>query len=220
MKTLSQRIVFARIVVALTASVLAGPTHAWDPIRDLTGKNLSNHIDDAFDRTRNSVEKFFHNPVEYILSRPERLFSEVCALPAQVMNYDFEGQVGRGHQLYSLPWELIRDVQQFYSTNLANVRFAVNVRTFNGNAVTVGNTIYFPRVIDLSNRGDLYWMLHELEHTVQYQHRPRAAKLCEYTLKAISHLSTTNHDWEHAADRKAGFVLEQLDWMYGFRVGW
>ncbi len=209
----------ASLLVAGSTFLTANVAYAWDPIRDLTGENLGNHLDNARDRTLNSINKFIDDPIEWIVTRPERLFTEVCAFPTQVMNYNFRGQVSGNHQMYSLPPQLIYDIQRFYSTDLSSVRFAVNVHTFNGNAVTIGNAIYFPRTINLNNRGDLFWMLHELEHTVQYQHRPRAAKLCEYTLKAISHMSTTNHDWEHAADRKAHFVLHQIDMMVGYTYG-
>src|SRR6266511_797682 len=65
----------------------------------------------------------------------------------------------------------VRDVQPFYEVDLRAVRFATGINTGHGAAVTYGNRIYFPRQIDLNYRDDLMWMLHELEHVVQYKRR-------------------------------------------------
>lgn len=70
-------------------------------------------------------------------------------------------------------WERLPDdfkscYREYYS-NLDNVRYATNVNTVHGSAITVGSEIYFPKDINLSNPDDRRWILHELEHVRQYQ---------------------------------------------------
>ena len=182
--------------------------YAWDPVRDLTGRTLKQHAERALKRTGNSLEKFVDNPLEYALERPLRVLQEVCAVPTNVLRYNYHRQVRNWQRL---PPALIDYVQPFYGVDLRNVRFAENVRTINASAVTMGNLIYFKGTIDLDNDDDLFLVLHELEHTVHYRNETRSARLCEYSLKAVG--SGFNHDdidWERAADRKANYVLDQL----------
>ncbi len=71
----------------------------------------------------------------------------------------------------SLPPELIRILApQYPRTDLGRVRYAENIDTIHGQAITIGDRIYFPTSIDLRNtESHFYWLLHELEHVGQYR---------------------------------------------------
>jgi len=72
-------------------------------------------------------------------------------------------------------WKVLPDdfkacYRKYYSFNLDDVRYATNVNTVHGQAITVDSQIYFPTDINLStSRDDKHWMFHELEHVRQYQ---------------------------------------------------
>lgn len=77
-------------------------------------------------------------------------------------------QQGNG-RWQTLPDDFKACYREHYSFNLDDVRFATNVNTIHGQGITVDSQIYFPRDINLSDRVDRHWMLHELEHVRQYQ---------------------------------------------------
>lgn len=59
---------------------------------------------------------------------------------------------------------------EFSSIDLDKVRFADNINTWHGQAITVYHDIYFPIAkFDITKRSHIRWMIHELEHVVQYQ---------------------------------------------------
>lgn len=209
----NRRSAFIVSLILLAHLLCSSRAYALDPVREATGRTLKQHVERAIKRTGKSLEKFVDNPIEYALERPMRFFQETCAAPANMLRYNHQRQVKNWERL---PRALINDVQRFYrGVNLDNVRFAENVRTINAPAVTMGNLIYFRGRIDFGRDDDLWLVLHELEHTVQYRNEPRSAKLCEYTLKAFS--SGFNHDdidWERAADRKADYVMDRLYEMW------
>ena len=69
----------------------------------------------------------------------------------------------------SIPSKLRRVIETKYpKVLLSRVRYAENINTIHGSAITVGNNIYFPTSININNRSDLHWLLHELEHVSQY----------------------------------------------------
>jgi hypothetical protein len=117
--------------------------------------------------------------------------------------------------------EFIADVQPFYSIDLRQVRFAENIDTVHGQAITVGYEIFFPSDIDLDDDDDFKLMLHELEHVVQYRGRGGVEPfLAEYLLKStgqvISRRSFNVHDYidiENAAINKANIVFRRI-------IGW
>jgi hypothetical protein len=176
---------------------------AIDPIRDLTGKRLDQHAQGV----ANSLEKWRRRPINYPIERAQEVFFDVCSTPQKGYREYLRSQVGRW---WSLPDDLVVAIQRYYpEVNLRSVRFAMGVRTANGAATTFGTDIYFPRQIYYSNAGDLHWMLHELEHTVQYARRSSDSEfLCEYAAKLLGRgLQDESTDIERAADRKADFVL-------------
>jgi hypothetical protein len=59
--------------------------------------------------------------------------------------------------------------RRHYGINLDEVKYATNINTGHGQAITVGKEIYFPTDINLDDPDGLHWMLHELEHVRQYQ---------------------------------------------------
>lgn len=76
----------------------------------------------------------------------------------------------------SLPDALISALEAsgaYDTIDLSKVRYAENADTRpreKGNAITLAYEIFFPYDIDLLNsRDDVHWMLHELEHTIQYE---------------------------------------------------
>lgn len=203
-------IVTAKVTLLVTLAGVTFSAEAWDPVRDLTGRTLKQHAERRIDRIQNSTEKFLHNPFDYTVNLPLKLMGEVCgAIPQNYEGY-LHGQVGTW---WTLPPDLIAAVQRYYSVNLQGVRFAVNIRTSNGAAQTFGNSIYFPYAINFANPHDLRWMLHELEHVVQYSGSSwgQSGKLCEYMWKGItSGFDPNSHSMEQAADRKADFVMHML----------
>jgi hypothetical protein len=81
---------------------------------------------------------------------------------------EFLLQQGNG-RWQRLPDDFKTCYREHYRFNLDDVRFATNVNTIHGQGITVDSQIYFPRDINLSDRTDRRWMLHELEHVRQYQ---------------------------------------------------
>jgi hypothetical protein len=76
-----------------------------------------------------------------------------------------------------LPLWLKLVLQEFdvYDVDLNKVCYAEGINTLqDDNAITLGNNIHFPRSINLDRydegaRGDIHWILHELQHVVQYK---------------------------------------------------
>jgi hypothetical protein len=67
--------------------------------------------------------------------------------------------------------------------------------------VTLVKAIYVSHGIDWSNPNHRWLIFHELEHTEHYKGETRAAKLCEYSLKALgTGMEHDRIDWERAAD--------------------
>ena len=190
--------------------VLLAPavTFAWDPVKDLTGRSLKGQIDHHIDKLDHATQQFLHNPLKYTVSLPGKFMAGVCATVPNLYEGTLAGQVGNW---YSLPPELINAVQSQYSVDLSGVRYSKNIRTSNGDAQTFGNFIYFPYQVDLSNRDNLWVMLHELEHVVQYAHATSGSDgwICEYLGKAIgAGFQHDSMDMEQAADRKANYLID------------
>lgn len=199
------------VIVIASICLIASPANAWDPIRDLTGKTLKQHVESAAERTVNSAEKFLHNPIEYLASRPARILSEVCAAPINGYRTFMNGQAQA--QWRTLPADFVRAAQPFYSTNLWEVRYTENAATPAGNAMVMGKSIYFPRPVNFNNPSDVHWMLHEIEHVVQFDgaEHGRSGEICNYMMHALgAGLQHDNIAAEQAADRKADYVLANM----------
>jgi uncharacterized membrane protein len=120
-----------------------------------------------------------------------------------------------------LPRRFINEAQKHYSINLDNIQYAENIETWHGAAITIENRIYFPIMINLQDQSDVYWMLHEIEHSVQYARRGGYKSLMsEYAIKSVAKIienqSVNVHDYndlERAADRKASYAVNEVSSM-------
>ncbi len=206
---------FILFCAVVASSILcAVPALAWDPVRDLTGRTVKQHVEHKADKAGVAAKKFLRNPVDYLVHLPESLIADVCSAPAQYYENTLRGQAGNGWR--ALPPVFVDAMQGAYSVNLASVRYAVRINTANGEAQTFGRWIYFPSNIDLSTYDDLKWMLHELEHVVQYSGASYgyAGSVCEYMAKSVgSGFQHDKIDWERAADAKAAWTID-----YAFQV--
>jgi hypothetical protein len=119
----------------------------------------------------------------------------------------------------ALPCTLIAVAQPHYpQIDLTRVRFAHNVRTVHGRAITWHYHMFFPWNVDLTQKGDVFVMLHELEHVVQYEVRgSEEAFLREYIQKALDLARATGNwrvhgdiDLERAAQAKARRVFAKV----------
>jgi Domain of unknown function (DUF4157) len=124
-----------------------------------------------------------------------------------------------GSNARTLPDEFISPIQQFYSVNLRNVRYATNINTIHGSNITIGNMIYFVNDIDFNDSADAQLAYHELEHVVQYARRGGIEPfLAEYILKAGGSILRggnsidihDNIDLERAAISKAAQVANAV----------
>jgi hypothetical protein len=198
---------FRKLFLCVAFLLIGNDALAWDPVKQLTGKNLTNLLKDKADKAARATEKFIDDPVGYAFSLPKSVLADICSAPIQYYEGTLAGQAsGRWR---NLPPLLIQVVQPYYVNDLSGVRYAEGIRTSNGEAQTFGKLLYFPRNLNLMSAQDMYWMLHELEHTSQYAGSNEATKLCEYMAKSIgSGLQHDDIDWERAADRKADHVID------------
>ena len=111
-----------------------------------------------------------------------------------------------------LPESFVSAAQSIYTgVNLKSVRYSTNINTLHGQAITIENSIFFPRNIDFSNYDDVEWMIHELEHVLQYQRKGGLENFIpEYLVKGLGKIiqkrSFNIHDFidiERAAIEKA-----------------
>src|SRR5271166_760365 len=109
------------------------------------------------------------------------------------------GESGNG-RWRGIPSEIANGVAQYYpDVNISAVRLAMGVNTVHGQAITIGNDIFFPRELDLSTKGDQQFLFHELEHVGQYARRGGVRPfLAEYIAKipgkVIANRSFEIHD--------------------------
>lgn len=188
----------------LTATLLMTVTvHAWDPFKDLTGKRLDEHHQSL----ANSADKFRRNPGKYAVNRAQEIAEDICAQPVRAY-VAFVRHPGSG--LKPLPHNFISSAQPFYNVDLRNVRYSEGANVVNADALTDKGNIYVRGRINWNNPSNIYLMLHELEHVVQYSQRGggRSRLQCEYALKSIGNgFQHDSIDMERAADRKANHVL-------------
>lgn len=213
---------YSLLVFTVTAALLVTSNNAfaWDPVRDLTGRNLTNLLKDKLVKTRQAAGKFVNNPIEYALHLPASVFADVCSAPVQWYGGTLAGQANGKWK--ELPPELLQAIQSEYSNNLTAVRYAEGIGTVNASGQTFGNLIYLRQTLDLSNPDDMHLLLHELEHTSQYARASgEAIRLCEYMGKSVgSGFRHDNIDWERAADRKADSLLgTAMQAMYRSTIG-
>jgi hypothetical protein len=161
-------------------------------------------------------------PAPRVLRQPtEQDISGTAALPFAPIIARYKRHLfGQGEGRWqALPCALIAVAQPHYpQIDLARVRFAHNVRTVHGRAITWHYHMFFPWNVDLTQKGDVFVMLHELEHVVQYEVRGgEEAFLREYIQKALD-LARAAGNWrvhgdidlERAAQAKARRVFAKV----------
>lgn len=219
----------ARVMVVFAAIGLVADTTSEagilrDVVKKTTGvdlpqtpkvfKDVDDWRHDRMEETWTEVEEqadtFLDNPLEYPLVLAQELMGKACASPVRLYEEGLRAQAAGRWK--GLPEALIQGLAGDYNVNLRGVRYAEGVATSNGHAQTIGDSIYFPVNLELANPGDMFWLLHELEHTVQFAGARGGTdgKLCEYLFKAIGNgFEHDRIDMERAADRKAGYLLDK-----------
>ena len=109
-------------------------------------------------------EKPAGTPLEPILDTLDK-----TAIPPGMQEYIRSLEAQAQGKKQSLPSELVSAISGQYNIDLSQVRYATGINTGHGQAITIGNNIYFPSSVDLSKFSQLNWMLHELEHVSQYE---------------------------------------------------
>ena len=110
-------------------------------------------------------EKPIGTPLEPILDTLDQ-----AAIPLGMKEYIRSLEAQAQGKKQSLPSELVSAISgQYNNIDLSQVRYATGINTGHGQAITIGNNIYFPSSVDLNKRSQLNWMLHELEHVSQYE---------------------------------------------------
>ncbi len=72
-------------------------------------------------------------------------------------------------KLKPIPDPLRSWLQPHYNIGLNEIYYAENIDTVHGQAITVEDHIYFPSAVNLSKCDDACWIMHEIEHSVQYR---------------------------------------------------
>jgi Domain of unknown function (DUF4157) len=124
-------------------------------------------------------------------------------------------QQGNG-RWQSLPDNFKACYGRHYGINLDEVKYATNINTGHGSAITVGKDIYFPTDINLDIPEGKRWILHELEHVRQYQVTGGVSKfLVKYGAQGAMEIASNGsfkiHDniqLEQEADAKADRILD------------
>jgi hypothetical protein len=107
---------------------------------------------------------------------------------------------------------------EYIKAFLSKVRYAENINTVHGQAITVENNIYFPTSINLNNYSDMSWLLHELEHVSQYQvHGGKTSFVIKYLANGVLEIGRNGsidiHDainLERDADNKSNRILDKV----------
>ncbi|MGO7675073.1 DUF4157 domain-containing protein [Rhizobium ruizarguesonis] len=118
----------------------------------------------------------------------------------------------------TIPASYLASAQQYYSVDLHQVRYATNINTLHGQAITIGYEVFFPENIDFNTRAGTELVSHELEHVVQYANRGGINPfIAEYVAKSagqvISKRSFSVHDYvdlEAAANAKQDQVADAI----------
>jgi hypothetical protein len=189
------------------------PGHAWDPIKDLTGKRADEHIGHIVNELRNAPENHLNCIRDIVRCSEETIkripYMYLAPVVERYKQHLFNQGEGRWQKL---PPYFVLTVQRHYpGINLDNVRYATNVNTLHGKHITWHNHIFFVTDIDLTRDSDVTLMLHELEHVLQYERRGGEQPFVgEYVLKSVGKVIQTGsfdvHDYldlEREAETKA-----------------
>ena len=224
-------------LVSFTLAVFAHErtAYAWDPIEDLTGQRLDQHIDQGVeiltgrepDEIRDQALEDLENLPESwsnCLSRPSQCAEEqirripyyaIWPIIERYRAHLFRQADGRWRRI---PEDIIVAAQRYYEVSLNDVYYAENIDTIHGAAVAWHNSLFFPRSVDFYEWSDLRWLLHELEHVVQYERRGGEQEfLSEYVMRIPLEIIENQtfdvhrfHNLEEDAINKANSILEAV----------
>ncbi|MFC7516524.1 hypothetical protein ACFQUU_16045 [Herbaspirillum sp. GCM10030257] len=193
---------------------------AWDPIKDLTGKRLDEHVNHVLKEIGNAPESWARcisdigNCADDLVKRIPYLY--LAPVVERYKQHLFNQGEGRWQRF---PPYIVLAIQRHYpEINVDGIRYATNVNTLHGKHITWHNHIFFVSDIDFSRPEDVWTVLHELEHTVQYQRRGGEQPfLSEYVLKSAGKVIQTGsfnvHDYidiEGAANNKANLIVGEV----------
>jgi Domain of unknown function (DUF4157) len=144
------------------------------------------------------------------------LTNPILAHVSSYLEYLYQQGNSKGWQ--RLPDNIIGTYASDYGIDLKKVRYATNINTVHGQAITIGKEIYFPRGVDFNRIEDVHWLLHELEHVRQYQVTGGvSAFLTKYIVQGSIKVATKgsfnihdNIELEREADNKANRLIEKI----------
>lgn len=137
-----------------------------------------------------------------------------------VDDYIVNLRIQSNNKRQNLPTEFISSFQKYFPTiNLGMVTFSTNINTIHGQAITIGEEIFFPDNPDFESRSGRELMLHELRHVVQYQNKGGIKPfLSEYFLHAAGKVIQNRNFNVHDAigtERDAAQFASQTILQYG-----
>jgi len=182
-------------------------------------------VADYWSDRRDAVTGGIKDPVGTVINESKRIGDQISTYLGQGLTppivreyFTYLENQGNGR------WKALPDRLQYILTPkydkviLSEVRYAENIDTIHGQAITVGNNIYFPQSINLNNPTDIPWLLHELEHVSQYNaHGGKEAFVVKYLVNGALQIgrngSINIHDainLERDAENKAIRIQEQV----------
>ncbi|KAL3441716.1 hypothetical protein BJX65DRAFT_243945 [Aspergillus insuetus] len=142
------------------------------------------------------VREQLRNINEYIL---QPFWNEAIESPNAKLYIQYVKRQARG-KYGPLPWwlKLVLKETASYNIDLSRVNYAEGIDTLqSGNAITFGYSIHFPRKLNLDrmgpDRNDVHWMLHELEHVVQYK---TTGVVNAFVIKYVAQAVTSIGSWK------------------------
>jgi uncharacterized membrane protein len=117
-------------------------------------------------------------------------------------------------------WFIDLFADEYPEISLRQVRYATRINTVHGQAITFAYQIFFPKDIDLNTRSGKHLMLHELEHTAQYQRKGgEQAFISEYLLHGAGRIiQKRSFDVHDDINTEADAISKSDDVISGY--GW
>lgn len=175
-------------------------------------KRITNNIISEVSKTPEAINNCLRDTKKCVIE----IISAPLALPVQAYIDDLYRQ-SSGRASHFSP-EFVALAQPYFSVDISKITYANDINTRMNMSVSYCDRIFFIGHGNLwIDKGELFHVLHELEHTVQCQKRGKSTYLAEYVLKAGTDVLKTGtfnvhdiHDYEVAANNKANYVTEIL----------
>ncbi|KAL2840934.1 hypothetical protein BJX68DRAFT_271401 [Aspergillus pseudodeflectus] len=142
------------------------------------------------------VREQLPNIDEYVL---QPFWNEAIGNPIARLYIEYVESQARGKYRPTPRWlKLILQETASYDIDLSRVSYVEGIDTVQaGNAITFGYYVYFPRKLNLDrtnpDRSDVHWMLHELEHVVQYK---ATGGVNAFVIKYVAQAGTSIGSWK------------------------